>query len=61
MVEAEIEFIKEMGVEFRTGIEVGKDVTLDQLRQDGYDAFYAAIGAQGGRKLGIDGEDAEGC
>lgn len=60
VVEAEIEFIKEMGVEFRTGIEVGKDVTLDQLRQDGYDAFYAAIGAQGGRKLGIDGEDAEG-
>lgn len=60
VVEAEIEIIKEMGVEFRTGIEVGKDITLNQLRQDGYDAFYVAIGAQGGRKLGIDGEDAKG-
>lgn len=60
VVEAEIEIIKAMGVEFKLGVEVGKDVTLDELRAQGYKAFYLAIGAQGGRKVGIEGEDAEG-
>lgn len=59
VVQAEIDIIKEMGVEFKTGVEVGKDITLDELRQQGYKAFYMAIGAQGGRKVGIEGEDAE--
>jgi NADPH-dependent glutamate synthase beta subunit-like oxidoreductase len=49
-----------MGVEFKTGVEVGKDVTIADLRKQGYEAFYLAIGAQGGRKLGVPGEDAEG-
>ena len=49
-----------MGVEICCGIEVGKDITLDQLRQEGYKAFYIAIGCQGGRKANIPGEDAEG-
>lgn len=60
VVEAEIEIIKAMGVKFKTGVEVGKDVTLDELREQGFKAFYLAIGAQGGRKVGIEGEDAEG-
>lgn len=60
VVQAEIDIIKEMGVEFKTGVEVGKDVTLEELRAQGYKAFYMAIGAQGGRKVGIDGEDSEG-
>ncbi len=60
VVEAEIDVLRELGVTFRTGVEVGKDVTLDQLRSEGYKAFYVAIGAQGGRALGIEGEDAEG-
>lgn len=60
VVDTEIDILREMGVEFRTGVEVGKDITLDDLRKDGYEAFYLAIGAQGGRKLGIEGEDAEG-
>jgi hypothetical protein len=51
---------KTMGVEFKTGVEVGKDVTIADLRKQGYEAFYVAIGAQGGRKLGVPGEDAEG-
>jgi len=58
VVEAEIEVLKELGVNFKTGVEVGKDVTLDQLRHEGYQAFYVAIGAQGGRKLGLPGEEA---
>ncbi len=57
VVRAEIEILKELGVEFKTGVEVGKDITLSELRKQGYKAFYVAIGAQGGRKLGLEGED----
>lgn len=60
VVNAEIDVLRELGVEFKTGVEVGKDITLDELRNEGYEAFYLAIGAQAGRKLGIEGEDAEG-
>lgn len=60
VVDAEIEIIREMGVDFRTGVEVGKDITISQLREEGYDAFYVAIGGQGGRKAGIEGEDCDG-
>jgi NADPH-dependent glutamate synthase beta subunit-like oxidoreductase len=60
VVNAEIDILKELGVELKTGIEVGKDISLKELRQQGYKAFYLAIGAQSGRKLGIEGEDGEG-
>ena len=60
VVAAEIDIIRQMGVEIKCGVEVGKDVTLDQLREQGYKAFYIAIGCQGGRKANIPGEDAEG-
>lgn len=60
VVNAEINVLKELGVEFKTGIEVGKDITLKELREDGYEAFYIAIGAQAGRKIGVEGENAEG-
>lgn len=60
VVDAEIEVLRKMGVEFRCGIEVGKDVTIAQLRDEGYQGFYLAIGAQGGRMVGVPGEDAQG-
>ena len=60
VIAAEIDILRELGVSFQTGVEVGKDVTLDDLRKQGYDAFYVAIGAQGGRKLGVEGEESEG-
>lgn len=60
VIEAEIDVLRQMGVEFKFGVEVGKDVTIQQLREQGYKAFYVAIGAQGGRKTGVPGEDAEG-
>ena len=60
VVQAEIDIIKAMGVEIKTGIEVGKDITIEELRNQGYKAFYVAIGCQGGRLAGIPGEDAEG-
>ena len=57
VIDAEIEILRLMGVEIRCGVEVGRDITIPQLRQDGYKAFYIAIGCQGGRKAGIPGED----
>lgn len=57
IIQAEIDIIKEMGVEIKTGVEVGKDITLDELRKQGYKAFYIAIGAQGGRSIQVAGED----
>ncbi len=60
VVQAEIAIIEAMGVEIKTGVEVGKDITIAELREQGYKAFYIAIGCQGGRKAGAPGEDAEG-
>ena len=60
VVNSEIDVLRELGVEFKTGVEVGKDITLNALREQGYKAFYLAIGAQAGRRLNIEGEDAEG-
>ena len=60
VVEAEIDILREMGVEFRCGIEVGKDVTIPQLREEGFKAFYVAVGLQSGGTLNIPGGDAQG-
>ena len=60
VVYAEIEVLKEMGVEFRCGVEVGKDVTIPELRELGYKAFYLAIGLQKAQSLNIPGEDLDG-
>jgi NADPH-dependent glutamate synthase beta subunit-like oxidoreductase len=60
VVNAEIDVVRELGVEIKCGVEVGKDITIQQLRDEGYKGFYVAIGAQGGRKLGVAGEDSEG-
>jgi len=60
IVEAEIQLIREMGVTMKTGVEVGKDTTIAQLRKDGFKAFFIAIGAQESIRLGIEGEDLEG-
>ncbi len=60
VVGAEIGVLRELGVEFKLGVEVGRDVTIPELRRRGYEAFYLAIGAQGGRRLNVPGEDAEG-
>ncbi len=57
---AEIEIMKEIGVEIRTGVEVGKDVTIAQLREEGYKGFYVAIGCQGGRLPGVQGDTLKG-
>jgi len=60
VVMAEIDILRELGIEFKLGVEIGRDLSLTDLRGLGYNAFYLAIGAQGGRKLGVEGEDAAG-
>ena len=60
VLEAEIDVIRAMGVKFETGVEIGKDISLAELREKGFDAFFIAIGASSGRKLGIQGEEARG-
>lgn len=60
VIEAEIDVLRALGVEFRCGVEVGRDVTIPELREQGYKGFYVAIGLQSGGKLGVPGEDAEG-
>ena len=57
VINAEIDVLRQMGVHFECGVEVGKDVTIAQLREQGYKAFYVAIGAQKSTKLGIPGDD----
>lgn len=59
IIEAEIDVLKAMGIEFKCGVEIGKDTSIDELRNQGYEAFYIAIGAQGGRMLNIPGIEHE--
>lgn len=61
LLAAEIDVIRQLGVEICCGVEIGKDVTIEDLREQGYKGFYAAIGCQRGRKPGIGGENAEGA
>ncbi len=60
VIDAEIEILKELGVTIKCGVEVGKDVTIASLREEGFKAFYIAIGCQGGKLPGIPGEEAKG-
>ncbi|MBQ7077774.1 MAG: FAD-dependent oxidoreductase [Lachnospiraceae bacterium] len=60
IIDAEIDVLRQMGVEFKCGVEVGKDITIEGLRKEGYKAFFIAIGCQGGRKAKVPGEDAIG-
>ena len=57
ILNAEISIIEQMGAEIRCGVEVGKDITIEDLRKEGYKAFYLAIGMQGGRTAGVPGEE----
>ena len=60
VLNAEIDILREMGVEFRCGVEVGRDITIEQLREQGYKGFYVAIGAQKSARLGVAGEELTG-
>ena len=60
ILNAEIDNLKGMGVEIRTGVSFGTDVTFDSLSDDGYAAFFLATGLHGSTALRIPGEDLDG-
>ena len=60
VINAEIKVLKDMGVKFKTGVEVGKDISLDKLREQGFKAFYLAVGASKGTKVGCPGDELPG-
>ncbi len=57
VIEAEIQTIRDLGVAFKTGVEIGKDVTIGELRKQGFKAFFMGIGSQECKSLGIEGEE----
>lgn len=60
LLNEEITVLTTMGVKIVVDTKIGKDITLDELRQQGYKAVFLAVGAQKDRKLGIEGEELEG-
>lgn len=60
VVDDQIEYLTSMGVEFQCGVEIGKDITIAQLKEQGYDAIFLGIGLHNGGKLHIPGENASG-
>jgi len=60
IINAEIDILKELGVKFELNIEIGRDMSISDLRKDDFEAFYLAIGAQKGRSLGLANETSEG-
>jgi NADPH-dependent glutamate synthase beta subunit-like oxidoreductase len=60
IIEAEIQVIRELGVQFKTGVDIGEDITIGELREEGYKAFFVAIGAHECKVLGVEGEDLDG-
>jgi len=60
VINAEIQLIRDMGVTIKTDVEIGKDTTIAQLREEGFKAFFTAIGTQACLELGIEGENMKG-
>jgi NADH-quinone oxidoreductase subunit F len=60
ILDIEIENIKALGVEIRTGVCFGEDITLESLKSEGFSAFYFGVGLNVSRSLGFEGEDLEG-
>ena len=60
VIDKEIDIIKALGVEIKCNVNVGEDITIDQLKKDGYKAFYIAIGCQGGKRPGVSNDTANG-
>ena len=58
LLEAEIASILSVGIQVRTGVDVGTDITFDQLKRR-YDCLYISIGAHTDKKTGIEGEDSQ--
>ncbi len=60
IINAEFEALKNCGVEIVNNVTIGKDKTIEQLKEEGYEAVFVGIGAHASRKLGVEGEDLAG-
>ncbi|RLI22311.1 NAD(P)-dependent oxidoreductase [Candidatus Bathyarchaeota archaeon] len=60
LLDEEIKFLSEMGIEFKTGLTVGKDLGFEDLRKEGYSAFFVGVGAHKPRGIKLEGEEIEG-
>ena len=60
VLNSDIDYIKALGVDIKTNTRVGKDITLEELKKQGYKAIFIATGAPVNLKLGIPGEEIEG-
>lgn len=60
IIEADLEPLKAMGAEFVCNTEFGRDITLDSLKKEGFDALFLAFGAQKAGRMAIEGEETEG-
>ena len=59
LLDAEINSILSLGIEVHTEVDIGTDITFDQLKRN-YDSLYLSIGAHTDKKTGIEGEDSHG-
>ncbi len=60
ILDREIQILKDLGVEIRCNTKIGRDLTIEDIREQGYHAFFLGIGTHKDMKLGIPGEDAAG-
>ncbi|MFH1615062.1 MAG: FAD-dependent oxidoreductase [Planctomycetota bacterium] len=60
ILDEEIQDVLDEGVQLQTNVRLGRDITIEQLKKAGFKAVVLAIGAQGGMKLGIEGENLKG-
>lgn len=60
IIAAEFEALKNCGVTLVHGVTIGKDKTLQDLRNEGFSAVFLGLGAHASRKLGVEGEDLQG-
>jgi NADPH-dependent glutamate synthase beta subunit-like oxidoreductase/dihydroorotate dehydrogenase len=61
VLDHEVGLIAQLGVQIKTSIQLGKDISISQLREDGFEAIILAVGAQANLPLNVPGEDAERC
>ncbi len=60
MLAKEIQFIRELGVEIKTGVKIGKDLGFKDLWKEGYHAIFIGVGTHKSKRLKIEGENFEG-
>jgi len=57
IIGAELASLKSCGVEIKLGVTIGRDKTIEELKEEGYASVFVGVGAHESRKLGIDGEE----